>query len=256
MARDGIDRLASMTLFASQADFTEAGELMLFIDESQITFLEDIMWAQGCLETKQMAGAFQLLRSNDLVWSSMVRSYLLGERAPVSDLMAWNADATRMPYRMHSEFLRSLFLQNALAKGSYPVEGRPVSLADIRVPVFAVGTEGDHVSPWRSVYKIRALSDADVTFLLTNGGHNAGIVSEPGDPRRRYRISSWRRRDRRGDADDWFAATPPRHGSWWPEWQSWLARLSPDRAPPPPMGAPERGYPVLQDAPGGYVMQG
>ena len=180
MARDGDDRLKTVSLLAAQADFREAGELTLFINESQVHFLEDLMRSQGYLDTRQMAGAFQLLRSNDLIWSRLVRHYLMGERTPLNDLMAWNADATRMPYRMHSDYLRRLFLDNDLAEGRFQVDGRPITVSDIRVPIFAVGTERDHVAPWRSAFKIHLLADTDVTFLLTTGGHNAGIVADPG----------------------------------------------------------------------------
>jgi polyhydroxyalkanoate synthase len=255
MARDGEDDLASITLFAAQTDFTEAGELMLFIDESQIAFIEDTMWEQGFLDTAQMAGAFQMLRSNDLVWSRMVRDYLMGERRPLNDLMAWNADATRLPYRMHSEYLRGLFLNNDLAEGRLLVAGRPVALTDIRAPIFAVGTERDHVAPWRSTYKIHLLTDTEVTYLLTSGGHNAGIVSEPGHPNRSFRVMTKSATDRYLDPDAFFAAAPRTEGSWWPEWVAWLTARSGKRVAPPRMGAEEAGYPPLCDAPGSYVLE-
>lgn len=248
-------RLASMTLLAAETDFREPGELALFIDETEVTFLEDIMWDQGYLDSRQMAGAFQLLRSHDLVWSRMVHDYLLGERQPMNDLAAWNADATRMPYRMHSEYLRRLFLNNELAEGRFLVDGRPVTLSDIRVPVFAVGTVKDHVAPWKSVYKVNLLSDTEVTFLLTAGGHNAGIVSEPGHPRRSYQVAPRPDGARYVDPDTWQATAPRHEGSWWPEWQQWLAGHSCHRVPPPPLGAPASGYPLLADAPGSYVLQ-
>ncbi len=246
----------SITLLAAQTDFTEAGELSLFIDESQIVYLENLMWQQGYLDTRQMAGAFQLLRSNDLIWSRMVHDYLLGQRAPVSDLMAWNADTTRMPYRMHSEYLRRLFLNNDLFAGRYKVDGKSVALNDIHVPVFAVATETDHVAPWHSVYKFNLVADTDVTFVLTSGGHNAGIISEPGHPNRRFRISRWQAEERYVDPDRWYLETPTVEGSWWPVWAEWMHHNSSAQLePPPPMGAPAQGYAPIAPAPGLYVLE-
>ena len=255
MARDGDHRLNSVTLLAAQTDFTEAGELMLFINESQLAFLEDMMWEQGFLDSSQMAGAFQMLRSNDLVWSRVVREYLMGERPPMSDLMAWNADATRMPFRMHSEYLRRLFLDNDLAEGRFVVEGRPVALSDIRVPIFAVGTASDHVAPWRSSYKINLQSDTEVTYLLTSGGHNAGIVSEPGHAGRSFQLMTKKPDDHYLDPETFLAQAPSRDGSWWPQWVAWLDAYSDAPIHPPSIGAPQSGYPPLGDAPGAYVLQ-
>ena len=255
MARDGDDRLASVTLLAAQTDFTEAGELTLFTNESQVAYLEDTMWEQGYLDTKQMAGAFQLLRSNDLIWSQGVRQYLKGERAAMNDLMAWNADATRMPYRMHSEYLRRLFIGNDLAEGRYLVEGRPVALSDIRVPIFAVATEWDHVAPWKSVYKLHLFVDTALAFLLTAGGHNAGIVSEPGHPDRCFRLSERAADARYVDPETWYATTPVAEGSWWPAWVRWLGERSSGLGPPPATGAPAAGLIPLGPAPGSYVRE-
>jgi len=163
--------------------------------------------------------------------------------------MAWNADATRMPYRMHSEYLRSLFLNNDLAEGRYKVGGHPVTLADIRAPIFAVGTVRDHVAPWRSVFKIHLFADTDVTFVLTSGGHNAGIVSEPSHPHRSYQMATHKEGEKHPDPETWQAVTPQHEGSWWPAWEAWLVEHSGERVALPPMGAPDRGYPPLGDAP-------
>ena len=253
-ARDRRARLKSMTLLAAQTDFTEAGELTLFVNESQLSFLEDVMWQQGYLDTQQMAASFQLLRSTDLIWSRVFKQYLMGEREPMIDLMAWNADGTRLPYRMHSEYLRKLFLENDLAEGRFEADGRPVALTDIRVPIFAVGTETDHVAPWHSVYKIHILTDTEVTFVLTSGGHNAGIVSEPGHPHRHYRIMTRGATDSYLDPDHWMRDAASTEGSWWPAWTAWLDKHSTEMVPPPPMGNTERGYEPLEAAPGTYVL--
>jgi polyhydroxyalkanoate synthase len=255
MARDSDNRLRSVTLFATETDFHEPGELALFIDETEITFLEDLMWDQGYLDSRQMAGAFQLLRSNDLIWSRLVREYMLGEREQLTDLMAWNADATRMPYRMHSEYLRKLFLNNDLAEGRYQVIDRPITLSDIRLPLFVVSTVRDHVAPWRSVYKIHLSTDTDITFVLTTGGHNAGIVSEPGHPHRSYQIATRKQGAKYIDPETWQSVAPRQSGSWWPAWQAWLEERSSGKARPPSLGAPDQGYPPLGEAPGEYVLQ-
>jgi len=254
MERDRDKRLASVSLFAAEVDFTEAGELMLFIDESQVTFLEDMMWERGYLDSRQMAGAFQMLRSNDLIWSRSIHDYLMGEQPFAIDIMAWNADATRMPYRMHSQYLRSLFLKNDLAEGRFKVGGRAVALPDIRVPLFVVSTERDHVAPWRSVFKLHLLTDAEVTFVLTSGGHNAGILSEPGHPRRHFRMALRKPGEPYVGPDAWLAERAPRKGSWWPEWTAWLVARSGEPNEPPPFGNAAAGFAIIEDAPGRYVL--
>jgi len=255
MARDGDERLATATFFAAQTEFSEPGELGLFIDEAQLDLIDSMMWAKGYLDSSQMGGAFQMLRSNDLVWSRLLTTYLMGEREPMTDLMAWNADGTRMPYAMHSEYLRHLFLDNDLAEGRYRVGGRPVTLSGLRMPLFMVGTEQDHVAPWRSVHKLHMFTGAELRFVLTSGGHNAGIVSEPGHRHRHYSVAT-RPLDGAAPApDDWLATAERHEGSWWPEWGAWLAAHSGDPAEPPPLGRADAGYPPLEPAPGRYVLE-
>jgi polyhydroxyalkanoate synthase len=253
MARDNDTRLASVTLLAAQTDFTEAGELQLFITDDQIAFLADIMAARGYLESSQMAGAFQMLRTNDLIWSRAIRRYMLGAQEFPNDLMVWNEDGTRMPARMHAEYLQRLFHDNDLAEGRLLAGGAPVALGDIDAPLFAVSTETDHIAPWRSVYKIGLLNDGDLTFVLTAGGHNAGIVSEPGHRHRHFRIAHRPRGGRHADPTAWLAATPPQDGSWWTAWGAWLANLSGAPVHPPPMG--NDTYPPIGSAPGTYVLE-
>lgn len=255
MAREGDERLASMTHFAAQVDFSEAGELMLFTDESQVSYLEKMMWDQGVLDGAQMAGAFQILRSNDLIWSRILHHYLLGEKEPMNDLMAWNSDLTRMPYKMHSHYLRSMFLNNELSAGRFLVDDRPIAISDIHIPIFSVGTEKDHVAPWRSVYRLHLIADSEeITFVLTSGGHNAGIVSEPGHPRRHYRIGAKKDADRYIDPDNWVASHTPEQGSWWPRWVEWLKANSSGEVAAREPGS-VAGYMALGEAPGTYVHQ-
>ena len=256
MGRDGDERLASMTLFTTLTDFNDPGELAVFIDPSEVSYLEDLMWEQGYLDPRQAAGSFQLLRSHDLIWSKMVREYLLGQRQPMFDLMAWNMDGTRMPYRQHSQLLRRLFLNNDLWDGRYRVNGRPVAIGDIHAPIFAVAATADHVAPWRSVYKLHLQTDAEeLTFVLTSGGHNVGIVNPPGPKARGYRIATSKEGDRYIDPDTWLATIPEQAGSWWPTWEEWLSNRSSKKVPPPVMGNPEQGYVPLVNAPGTYVLQ-
>lgn len=255
MARDEDDRLASVTLLAAQTDFSEAGELLLFLDESQVAFLEDLMWAQGYLDRPQMSRTFATIRAEDLIYTRAVKRYWLGKEDLPSDLTVWNNDTTRMPAKMHSEYLRGLFLENRLTAGRFAVEGRVIALKDISLPLYVVGTESDHIAPWKSVYKIRLFSDCDLTFALTSSGHNGGIISEPGHPRRHYRVGHRGEGERYVDPDTWFASEPPIEGSWWTHWAKWLAGRSSGQTDAPQMGAPKAGYPVLGAAPGTYVFQ-
>jgi polyhydroxyalkanoate synthase subunit PhaC len=253
MERDNDDRLQSLTLFAAQTDFTEPGELGLFIDDSQLALLEDLMFEQGVLESSQMAGTFHLMRSNDLVWSRVINHYLMGEPDKADDISAWSSDTTRMPYRMHSEYLRTLFLNNDLAEGRFKLNGHPIALQDIRLPVFVVGAERDHVSPWRSVFKIHHLTGAEITFALANGGHNRGIVAPPGENGRYFRISTTAAKDRRPDPRVWIASAQRHEDSWWLAWFDWLAAHSSGIAAPPSLGSGSPDLAPLVPAPGEYV---
>jgi polyhydroxyalkanoate synthase len=257
LGRKGDERIRDITLFAAQTDFSEPGELSLFISPSQLAMLESLMLKEGVLDSSKMGGAFAMLRANDLLWQPAVNAYLKGERAGMIDLMAWNADGTRMPARMHTEYLYGLYLNNDLSHDRFTVEGEAVHLSDIRVPMFVVGTETDHVAPWKSVYKVdRYAQCSEFTFLLTSGGHNAGIISGPAHPKRRHRVRTRKAGEPRLTADKWLETTEVQQGSWWPTWGAWLAAHSEGgRVAPPPMGAPEKGYVPGDDAPGEYVRQ-
>jgi len=249
------DRLATVTMFAAQTDFSEPGELSIFISPAQLAMLEAMMWKEGVLESRQMGGAFQLLRTYDLLWAPSIATYLKGERIGVNDLMAWNADGTRMAYRMHTDYLHQLYLNNDLAEGRYVANGEQLSLADVTAPMFVVGTETDHVAPWRSVYKVgRLVRSGDYTFCLTSGGHNAGIISGPQHPKRRHRVHTAKAGARLLSPDRYLEKVEPVPGSWWPTWAKWLDEHSSGRkVAPPAMGAPKQGLKPLCAAPGEYV---
>lgn len=244
-----LPELATVTLLAAQTDFSEPGELGVFIDDDQLKTLRESMAKTGYMSGKAMAGSFQFLNSRDLVWSRNTRRYLLGQDEVGNDMMSWNADVTRLPERMHSEYLSSLFLNNALAAGHYRVAGEGVALMDIQAPMLVVGTLRDHVSPWKSVYKIHLLTDTHTTFVLAAGGHNAGIVSEPGHRGRSYQLASVDKGHGWTSPEDWQTEAAVHEGSWWVAMGDWLrARSGTEVAAP---AIPEDR--MLCDAPGTYV---
>ena len=243
--------LASLTLLAAETDFSEPGEMGVLIDEAQVRMLEDMMAAQGFLTGKQMAGSFQFLHARDLVWSNRTKRWLLGDEDIPNDLMIWNADLTRLPAVMHSQYLRQCFLHNDLAHGQFSFNGDTLVLRDIALPTFAVGTVKDHVSPWRSVYKLHQLISGPVTFALTNGGHNAGIISEPGHHGRHFQMHTTPAHAPRLTSDEWQMVAAQQEGSWWTAWHEWLVAHGSGRqvaARQPPKNA------SLGAAPGAYVM--
>ncbi|MBA3059330.1 MAG: poly-beta-hydroxybutyrate polymerase N-terminal domain-containing protein [Gammaproteobacteria bacterium] len=250
LAFDALPELASVTLLAASTDFSEPGELGVFIDDAQLKTLRASMARTGYFSGRQMAESFQFLNSRDLIWSRSTRRYLLGQDEVGNDMMSWNMDVTRLPERMHNEYLSSLFLNNALATGNYRVAGVGVALMDIRAPLLVVGTVRDHVSPWQSVYKIHRLTDTQTTFILAAGGHNAGIVSEPGHAGRSYQIDSVEQGHAWVDPDTWAAQAPVVEGSWWEAMHQWLRERSGKPVPAPVIDVKT----VLGDAPGDYVM--
>ncbi len=241
--------IASMSLLAAQIDFHDAGELGVFLDEAQVSFLEDLMAEKGFLSGTQMAKSFEYLRARDLFWSARVREYWLGKPEVPNDLMSWNADVTRMPAAMHSQYLHAFYLHNALAEGHYEVEGEPVSLGDVRVPVFAVGTVKDHVTPWKSAYQVMRLTPSEVTFVLASGGHNAGVISPPGLPNRSYQQLTTQAGAHIDSPTTWQHTAPTFSGSWWPAWHDWLMAHSSGTVP----AATRQPLGSLGAAPGTYV---
>jgi polyhydroxyalkanoate synthase len=249
MAAQGDTRIASATLFAAQVDFTHAGDLLVFVDEEQIAALERRMKERGYLEGKKMAQAFNMLRSNDLIWPYVVSNYLKGQSPYAFDLLYWNSDATRMPAANHSFYLRNCYLTNALAKGQMEIAGETIDLRKIKVPVYNLATREDHIAPAKSAYYGSRLFGGPVKFVLAGSGHIAGVVNHPG--KRKYQYWSGAPPSGDDDIDAWLANAKENPGSWWPDWMQWLreqhAAEVPARAPGGGKLAP------IEDAPGSYV---
>lgn len=256
MAKQSDHRLKTISLFAAQVDFIDAGELLLLVDEAQLNYIEDIMWSNGYLDGAQMAGTFSMLRATDLIFSRAIHDYFLGSRKPINDLMAWDNDTTRLPYKMHIEYLRKLFLSNDLVQGRFSVGGTNVFLSDVNVPIFSVSTQNDHVAPWRSVYKIHYFTNVDNIFVLASGGHNSGIIINPETKAKlSYQMLLHKKEDKHINPEIWQQKAIRYDGSWWPAWENWVASHSGNLVEPPLIGNPNKGYVAIHDAPGTFVFE-
>ena len=244
--------IAHMTLLTTLVDFAEAGDIDVFIDEDSVDALDDLMAHYGYLDGKDMVMTFRSLRSNSLIWHYWVHNYLLGEAPPAFDVLYWNSDSTRLPHAMHSFYLREFYLNNKLIQpDGITLSGRPIDISRITQPIYAVGTEQDHVAPWKSAFRICALARGPVHFVLATSGHIMGVLSQPLDPpKRRYWVG-----DATGQSDPevWRAQLDKTVNSWWTDWVAWLRpKCGPERAPP------ALGYadlPSLEPAPGSYVLE-
>jgi polyhydroxyalkanoate synthase len=243
----GDDRLGSITLLNTLLDYSEPGVLGAFTDELTVARLEKQMERQGVLEGRQMATTFDALRPNDLIFNYVVSNWLLGQDPPAFDILAWNSDNTRMPATMHAFYLRSLYLRNELARGVMEIKGRRLSLADVGTDVYVVGAINDHIVPWPASYKTTGLMGGDVRYVLSSGGHIAGIVNPPG-PKAWYETA---KAPNPATAQQWREAAERHSGSWWEDWAKWAGRRAGRRTEPPAMGS-ER-YPAIEDAPGSYI---
>ncbi len=246
LAEDGDDRIGSVTLLNTLLDYSEPGVLGAFTDEETVSRLEREMAADGVLDGAKMAATFDVLRANELIFGYVVSNWLMGQDPPAFDILAWNADSTRMPAAMHSFYLRSLYLRNQLARGELELAGRRLSLSSIKSDTYIVGAVNDHIVPWQASYKSTRLLGGTVRFVLSNGGHIAGIVNPPG-PKAWFEAAG----KNPATAAKWRVAARRHTGSWWVDWAGWAAERAGPLCPPPSMGS-ER-YPVLGDAPGGYV---
>ncbi len=247
MADAGDQRIESATFFAAQADFTDAGDIQVFIDEEQLQALEAKMAGTGYLEGAKMAMAFNMLRPNDLVWSYVVDNYMRGKTPSAFDLLYWNSDSTRLPIRNHTYYLRNFYIHNKLAKGEMEIDGVTLDLGKVRVPAYFVATKDDHIAPASSVFRGARLFGGATRYTLAGSGHIAGVINPPA--KNKYFYSTGPRPE--GELAEWVAQSVKHTGSWWPNWMAWLTELAPERIEARVPGA--GGLPILGDAPGEYV---
>ena len=240
-------RIKSATFFVTMVDFAEAGDLSVFIDEEQLTALEDRMSKKGYLEARDMHQTFNMLRANDLIWSFVVNNYLLGKQPMPFDLLYWNADSTRMPAAMHSFYLRRMYQENLLSKpGGITLDGVKIDLRKVKTPAFILSTREDHIAPWRSTYAATQLYAGPVKFVLSASGHIAGVVSPPGS-----KYGHWTNDNNPPSPDDWLASATHHESSWWPLWEEWVSQYSGGEIPARHPG--DGKLQPLEDAPGSYV---
>ena len=246
LTETGDDRIGSITLLNTLLDYGEPGVLGAFADERTIERLDAQLARTGVMEGSTMAGTFDVLRANDLIFSYVASNWLMGRQPPAFDILAWNADSTRLPAAMHSFYLRSLYAQNQLAKGVMELSGQVLSLANVKNDTYIVGAVNDHIVPWPGSYKSTRLLGGTVRFVLSSGGHIAGIVNPPGP-------KAWYEAGEHSPADParWRKAADRHDGSWWEDWTRWADARAGRLAPPPPMGSDR--YPALGAAPGEYV---
>ena len=248
MARTGDERIKSATFFVTMLDFAEAGELGVFIDEEQLTHLEERMKRRGFLDGSEMATTFNMLRSNDLIWSFVVNNYLMGNEPFPFDLLYWNSDSTRMPARMHSFYLRNMYQANKLKDpDGIELNGTKVDLGRITVPAYFLSTREDHIAPWRSTYRGTQLLKGQNRFVLAASGHIAGVVNPPGGGK----YSHWINPDLPDEPEEWLKNATEMAGSWWPDWHRWATAQAPETVSAREPGAGK--LPALEDAPGSYV---
>lgn len=247
MAAEGDDRIASATLLTAQVDFTHAGDLKVFVDEEQIRAVEEDMADRGYLEGRRMATAFNLLRSNDLIWPYVVNNYLRGRSPFPFDLLYWNSDSTRMPAANHSFYLRNCYLENKLSKGQMEVGGVTLDLKKVTIPIYNLATREDHIAPAESVFVGSRFFGGPVRYVLTGSGHIAGVVNPPA--RKKYQY--WTGRKATGKLETWIGKAGEHPGSWWVDWQAWLTRQDKTRVPAREPGGGK--LKPIEEAPGSYV---